>query len=115
MLIAAIAIILLVVGGVSVTSIVMQEHSEVVDAGVVIDAHSNERVKEELVLTSDSATDLQLHSKSQDVTILEYRVVDDAGTILKTCPVRQEIGASSTEAVDLNTALAACWGEFVTP
>ena len=110
-----IALIFLVMGGVGTMYLVMQEHAEIIDAGVEIDSHSNERVKEDLVLTSDNATDLRLHSKSQDVTILEYRVLDDDGTILKTCPVRQEIGASSTEVVDTSTALAACWGEFTTP
>ena len=54
MLIAAIAIILLVVGGVGVMYGVMQEHAEIVNAGVEIDNHSNERVQEEVEVTRDS-------------------------------------------------------------
>ena len=111
MLIEGIVIVVLVVAGVAVMFAVMQENADVAENVVEVADHSNERIKEEIVLTSDNATDLQLHSKGLDVTILEYRVVDDDGTILKTCRIAQDIGASSTEAVALND----CWMEFVTP
>ena len=115
MLFSGIAIIILVVSGVAVMFTIMQENADVADDVIIVAAHSNERVKEEIVLTSENPTDLQLHNKGLDVEILEYRVVDDDGTILRICAVPQDIGASSTETVDLSTALNDCWGEFTTP
>ncbi len=107
MLVSGIVIVVLVVAGVAVMFAVMQENADVADNVVDVADHGNKRVKEEVVMTSDNATDLQLHSKGGlDVAILEYRVVDDDGTILKTCRAAQDIGASSTEAVALND----CWG-----
>ncbi len=112
MLVSGIVIVVLAVAGVAVMFAIMQENADVADNVVDVADHGNKRVKEEIVMTSDNATDLQLHSKGGlDVAILEYRVVDDDGTILKTCRAAQDIGASSTEAVALND----CWGEFVTP
>ena len=63
MLVSGIVIVILVVAGVAVMFTIMQENADVADNVVEVADHSNERIKEEIVLTSDNATDLQLHSK----------------------------------------------------
>ena len=67
MLVSGIVIVVLVVAGVAVMFAVMQENADVAENVVEVADHSNERIKEEIVLTSDNATDLQLHSKGLDV------------------------------------------------
>ena len=79
MLIAAIALIILVVGGVGDHVLcVMQEHTEIVDAGVEIDSHSSERVQEEVEVTRDSDRPAIATTPGRRSEILEYRVLDDA-------------------------------------
>lgn len=111
MLIEGIVIVILVVAGVSIMFAVLQENAQVIETGVAIDNHSNERIREEIILTSENSTDLQLHNKGQDATVLEYRVMDDDGAILKTCRADQDVGASGTSVIAPNE----CWMEFVTP
>ena len=114
MLIAAIAIIVLVVGGVGVMYGVMQEHAEIVDAGVEIDSHSNERVQEEVEVTRDS-TGLQLYNTGPEVKILEYRVLDD-GVLVRSCPVSLEVGSTQKETIGgTEPALKDCWDEYDDP
>ena len=114
MLIAAIAIIVLVVGGVGVMYGVMQEHAEIVDAGVEIDNHSNERVQEEVEVTRDS-TGLQLYNTGPEVKILEYRVLDD-GALVRSCPVSLEVGSTQKETIGgTEPALKDCWDEYDDP
>ena len=114
MLIAAIALIVLVIGGVGVMYGVMQEHAEIVNAGVEIDNHSNERVQEEVEVTRDPAG-VQLYNNGPDVNILEYRVVDD-GTLVRSCPVSLEVGSTQKETIDgTEPALKDCWDEYDDP
>lgn len=110
MLIGAIALIMLVVGGVAVMSAIMQENAAVIGTGVTVGTHSNERVKEDVDLVFDGQT-LMLHNAGPDVEILEYRVLDDDGALLRVCPVRQEAGPVR-EAVN-TTTFEACWQEFL--
>ena len=114
MLIAAIALIILVVGGVGTMSVVMQEHTEIVDAGVEIDSHSSERVQEEVEVTRDS-TGLQLYNTGPEVKILEYRVLDD-GALVRSCPALLEVGSTQKETIGgTEPALKDCWDEYDDP
>ena len=118
MLIAAIAIILLVVGGVSVMYTVMQENAKVADEVVVVSAHSNERIKEEVEITRDPSDpqQMKLHNKGPEIGILEYRVLDDDGTLLLSCSVNHEVGASQKEIIDAtDLAFKTCWEEYHLP
>ena len=114
MLIAAIAIILLVVGGVGVMYGVMQEHAEIVNAGVEIDNHSNERVQEEVEVTRDPAG-VQLYNNGPEVRILEYRVIND-GALVRSCPALLEVGSTQKETIGgTEPALKDCWDEYDDP
>ena len=115
MLIAAIALIVLVVGGVGVMFVVMQEHTEIVDAGVEIDSHSSERVQEEVDVTRDSGG-LKLLNAGPEIEILEYRVLDGAGTLMKSCPASLDVGASQRKTVgSTEQELKDCWDEYDDP
>ena len=114
MLIAAIALIVLVVGGVGTMSVVMQEHTKIVDAGVEIDSHSSERVQEEVEVTRDS-TGLQLYNTGPEVKILEYRVLDD-GALVRSCPALLEVGSTQKETIGgTEPELKDCWDEYDDP
>ena len=93
MLVSGIAIIVLVVSGVVVLFVIMQENANVADSAVDVVDHSTKRGQEAVDFTWDG-TDVSLHNKGPDIKILEYRVLDDDGTVLRICDVEQEIGAS---------------------
>ena len=115
MLIAAIALIVLVVGGVGTMSVVMQENAEVADEVIVVANHVNERVQEEADVTRDSG-DLKLLNTGPEIEILEYRVLDGAGTLMKSCPASLEVGTSQKEIIDgTDTELKGCWDEYDDP
>ena len=76
---------------------VMQEHTEIVDAGVEIDSHSNERVQEEVDVTRDSGRPEIATTPGLKSEILEYRVLGDDGTLVLSCPASLEVGTSQKE------------------
>ena len=115
MLIAAIAIILLVVGGVGTMSVVMQENAEVADELVAVSVHTHERGQEEVDVTRDSGG-LKLLNAGPEIEILEYRVLDGAGTLMKSCPASLDVGASQRKTVDsTEQELKGCWDEYDDP
>ena len=115
MLVSGIVIVILVVAGVAVMFAVMQENADVADNVVEVADHSNERVKENVDVTKEPAG-LQLHNKGPEIKVLEYRVLDDDGVLLRSCPVNLEVSASKKETIDVtNQVLRECWQEFVTP
>ena len=115
MLIAAIAIILLVVGGVGTMSVVMQENAEVANEVIVVTNHVNERGQEEVDVTRDSGG-LKLLNAGPEIEILEYRVLDGAGTLMKSCPASLDVGASQRKTVDsTEQELKGCWDEYDDP
>ena len=115
MLIAAIAIILLVVGGVGTMSVVMQENAEVADEVIVVANHVDERIQEEVDVTRDSAG-LKLLNVGPEIEILEYRVLGDDGTLILSCPASLKVGTSQKEIVDgTKQALKPCWDEYDDP
>ena len=114
MLIAAIAIILLVVGGVGTMSVVMQENAEVANEVIIVSNHATERGQEEVEVTRES-TGLQLYNSGPDVKILEYRVVDD-GALVRSCPALLEVGSTKKEIIGgTEPALKDCWDEYDDP
>ena len=115
MLIAAIALIILVVGGVGTMSVVMQENAEVADEVIVVANHVNERVQEEVDVTRDSGG-LKLLNAGPEIEILEYRVLGDDGTLVLSCPASLEVGTSQKEIIDgTDTELKDCWDEYDDP
>ena len=115
MLIAAIAIILLVVGGVGTMSVVMQENAEVADELVAVSVHTHERGEENVDITRDSGG-LQLLNAGPEIEILEYRVLDGAGTLMKSCPASLDVGASQRKTVgSTEQELKGCWDEYDDP
>ena len=116
MLVSGIVIIVLLIAGVSVMFLLLETNNESIAAGTVIAIHDNERVKEDVDLVWNGQ-DLKMHNAGPEINILEYRVVDDDGTILHVCripPSEQEVGTSVKEIVN-TTAFDECWQEFVTP
>ena len=112
MLVSGIVIIMLVVSGVSILFVVMQANNEAIDAGTAVSIHNNERVKEDVDIVWDG-TDLKMHNAGPETDILEYRVLDDDGTVLRICAVEHEVGASVKNIVN-TTKFAECWQEFLT-
>ena len=111
MLVSGIVIIALLVAGVSVMFFLLESNNESIAAGTVIAIHDNERVKEDVDIVWDG-NDLKMHNAGPEVEILEYRVLDDDGTILKICAVEQNVGASVKNTVN-TTAFEECWQEFL--
>ena len=115
MLIAAIAIILLVVGGVGTMYVVMQENAEVADELVAVSVHTHERGQEEVDVTRDSGG-LKLLNIGPEIEILEYRVLGDDGTLILSCPASLEVGTSQKEIIDgTEPELKDCWDEYDDP
>ena len=116
MLMAGIALIFLVMGGVGTMYLVMQENAEVADEVIIVSNHVNERVKEDVEITRDAGGGIELHSKGPEVEILEYRVLDDDGTLLRVCSVVHEVGASQKEIIDsTDLVFKTCWEEYHKP
>ncbi len=111
-LVSGIAIIILVVAGVAVMFVIMQENADVADNVVDVANHNNERIKEDVDIVWNGQ-DLKMHNAGPEIDILEYRVLDDDGAILRICPVEQEVGSSKKEVVD-TTPFDECWREFLT-
>ena len=55
---------------------VMQENAGIIDTGVEIDKHSNERNREDVDIIAGNRTALELHNKGPEIDILEYRVLE---------------------------------------
>ena len=108
-LISGIAIIVLVVAGVAMLLAVMQENAGIINAGVEIDKHSNERNREDVDMIAGNRTALELHNKGPGIDILEYRVLDD-----DVCAAGKKIGTAAKETLD-TTLFAQCWMEFAAP
>ena len=116
MLIAGIALIILVIGGVVTIFSVVQENADVTDETITVAVHANERVKEDVAITRDAGGGIELHNKGPEVEILEYRVLEDDGTLLRVCSVEYEVGASQKEIIDsTDLAFKTCWEEYNLP
>lgn len=116
MLMMGIALIFLVIGGVGTMYLVMQENAEVADEVVVVSAHVNERVKEDVAITRDAGGGIELHNKGPEVEILEYRVLDDDGALLRVCQAEYPVGASQKEIINsADRAFKTCWEEYNRP
>ena len=112
MLVSGIVIIVLVVAGAAVMFFLAESNNQTIAAGTTIAIHDNERVKEDVDIVWDG-TDLKMHNAGPETEILEYRVLDDDGTVLRICAVGQEVGTSIKEIVN-TTAFDECWQEFLT-
>ena len=113
-LISGIAIIVLVVAGVAMLLAVMQENAGIINAGVEIDKHSNERNREDVDMIAGNRTALELHNRGPGIDILEYRVLDDDGTVLRVCAADKKIGTAAKETLD-TASFDQCWREFAAP
>ena len=114
MLMAGIAIIFLVMGGVGTMYLVMQENAEVADEVIIVSNHVNERGQEDVEVTKDP-TGIQLYNNGPDVRVLEYRVVDD-GALVRSCPALLEVGSTQKETIGgTEPALKDCWDEYDDP
>ena len=112
MLVSGIVIIVLVVAGAAVMFFLTESNNQTIAAGTIIAIHDNERVKEDVDIVWDGQ-DLKMHNAGPETEILEYRVLDDDGTLLRVCTVEHEVGASVKETVN-TAAFDECWQEFLT-
>ena len=139
MLIAGIVIVILVLAGTSAMYTIMEENTKVADHVASIISHNNERIKEDVVITAindnnTNSTILQFHNIGPEVEILEYRVLDDDGKLIKSCQIQNNydskkitLGGSQKNNINItnlitqppqaqqNQALHDCMEAYITP
>lgn len=102
--IVAIPVIALIIAslGVTIVSLIQQQNNSA-DTSMQISELQNNRVRENVEFSLDANNNIVIQNKWSDATkILQIRILDDDGKIIKSWATNQDIAVGKTDQLTLN-------------